>query len=71
VRLKDAQKKMRPSGTTLCHSSMAGSGRWSIFSDGTCRDQITTAHHTTAQHITSTAQRGKDTVGFGLRGLVE
>ena len=39
VRLKDAQKNIMPSGTTLCHSSMAGSGRWSMFSDGTCRTQ--------------------------------
>jgi len=36
VRLKLAAKKMSPSGTTLCHSSIAGSGRWSIVSLGTC-----------------------------------
>lgn len=37
VRLNDAQKKIIPSGTTFCHSSMAGSGRWSMFSEGTYR----------------------------------
>jgi hypothetical protein len=39
VRLKEAQKNIMPSGTTFCHSSMAGSGRWSMFSDGTCRQE--------------------------------
>jgi hypothetical protein len=43
VRLNEAQKKMSPKGTTLCHSSMAGSGRWSMFSDGTCTHSTTFA----------------------------
>lgn len=36
VRLNDAQKKIRPRGTTFCHNCTAGSGRWCMLSEGTC-----------------------------------